>query len=927
MARPQSLLKAWRCLSAALFAGVIASPAFADLQLPEREDNSVAIALKELSGGGGESAHKYYVGIGGGLSKLEPEDFGDGFSFAEDGDQSEGAKVFFGKYFKPRWRWEVGYTDAGKAEVQNGAQVSEIEHKIPSVAIDYLLRKPSSKLNFYLRGGAALIERESDDTRIEFEDESEVGALLGAGMQWRMGNRLEGRLGLESYGEEAAFAHLSLSAKLGRVASAKPAVAQPSLDKEDMVAPGAVEEPLLVPIERLPDDSEAKTKSDAEVAAPGACKSVDRELSGVTFDSGSAQLSALAKQQLDKVARALTRGPNIRVTVRGYTDSRGNSSKNQMLSQKRARAVANYLAMAAGNFNNPPRAIGMGESNPIASNETASGRARNRRIELNLRAGDGCEDELAGLLEVDSNVGKSLPQGVQSAALQRVEPASVIAEASVHASYKEGLPQCQQIDQVVRGVSFEVGESALDGASKRALLPMIAALRNDSSLLIQIKGHTDSIGRRSANQRLSALRAQSVADYLMSQAPSLSTAPSILGLGEMYPIASNDSVAGRAHNRRIEISMTGGRNCHLPVQQAGAIFKPQAPARAQTQTAISKSKKQSLEALSLTPVQAEIAEDKAASSVARAAAEPEPQIEQESVAAPEQAAEVVAVAAQAGAVQEGIEILDEVSAPVAKALEAEELNPMPFAVVEPIAEPALSDTIELAGQQSPVAASRACNGIDRIISGVQFEAGDTRLNKKARRVLDPVVQLLRRDPAIQVVIEGHTDDVGGARENMELSERRAKAVAAYLAGGAGMVKNPPLAMGFGETRPLYSNADASGRRGNRRIVLKLDGGRGCLSNDMLAGISGLEPIEQPAATLANNPQSKLSPSAAALVDAEQAFAKETFSQVMERMARGHGACGKEAHVVEDIDFRSGDHRLDAADQRALMPLVTLWREN
>lgn len=921
-AKPQSLLKAWRCLSVALFAGALSSPALAGMGIPEVGEQRVSFQLRQAVGGGG-SEHKYYLGLGAGASRLDSTDIGSGYSLNdEDGD---GVKLFFGKYFSPKWRWEIGYTDAGSAGVSNGplagGDLSEVDYKIPSIAIDYLLRKPSAKLNFYLRGGAALVKRESEDSRLQFEDESEVGGLIGAGLQWRLNDRFEARLGLENYAEETSFAYLALAGRLGRKSSSNNA---PQISDTEIV-------PVTTPAQAQPDAATTvggSVKSDSngavspDVGASGTCKSVDRELNGVTFDSGSAVLTPLAKMQLDRVAGALKRGPNIRVTVRGYTDSSGNASKNQLLSQKRARAVASYLMMAVGHFNNAPRAVGMGETNPIASNDTASGRARNRRIELNLRAGDGCDDA-AIIQEVDSETRLSAEKIVESAALRRAEaaPAPVVAAASVSASYGSEKTSCKQINHTVKGVHFGVGEFGLDSAGKRAMMPILAALRNDSTLRVQVKGHTDSVGRRAANQALSGKRARSVAQYLMSQAPNLTVAPETVGVGEMYPIASNANEAGRARNRRIEVALVGGRNCHLPAQHAGAVFEAAAPVsrrRAEEEVSVKAQDNRSLEAVDLTPQPAvelldpAVREEVVAAKVLEAQLEAEVQTGQ---------ADVVAEA------EHKLEVLDQVSAPVAKALEADVLIPLPGRVVEPIAEPTLSDTISLAGAESPVASSQACNGIDRIVSGIQFTTGDSSLGKKARSALDPVVQLLRRDPAIEVIVEGHTDDVGSARANMELSERRAKAVAAYLAGGAGMVKNPPLALGFGETKPLYGNGSFEGRRGNRRIVLKLDGGHGCLSNDMLAGIPGLEEIKVsvPSAVVVMQPEAE-PPKALALIEIESTNRDESFTEVVGRMSRGHGACGVSAHVIESIDFNPGDHRLDIKDQRALMPLVTLWRE-
>jgi hypothetical protein len=104
-------------------------------------------------------------------------------------------------------------------------------------------------------------------------------------------------------------------------------------------------------------------------------------LSGVLFESGGDSLSKLAEHRLDTVAHALAAYPDRPILVEGYTDSQGNDDKNQRLSQRRADAVREYLQQR-GVDPERLRAVGKGEANPVASNDTAEGRATNRRVEI-----------------------------------------------------------------------------------------------------------------------------------------------------------------------------------------------------------------------------------------------------------------------------------------------------------------------------------------------------------------------------------------------------------------------------------------------------------------------------------------------------------------------------------------------------------------
>src|SRR5271165_3255022 len=101
----------------------------------------------------------------------------------------------------------------------------------------------------------------------------------------------------------------------------------------------------------------------------------------VLFDTGKADLKSSARERLAKVAGILIAYPDIRVEIDGYTDSTGSLELNQRLSQERADSVRNFLA-SQGVSSPSITTQGFGPSAPIASNDTASGRQQNRRVEL-----------------------------------------------------------------------------------------------------------------------------------------------------------------------------------------------------------------------------------------------------------------------------------------------------------------------------------------------------------------------------------------------------------------------------------------------------------------------------------------------------------------------------------------------------------------
>ena len=86
--------------------------------------------------------------------------------------------------------------------------------------------------------------------------------------------------------------------------------------------------------------------------------------------------------------------------------------------------------------------------------------------------------------------------------------------------------------------------------------------------------------------------------------------------------------------------------------------------------------------------------------------------------------------------------------------------------------------------------------------------------------LDKVVQLLKENPTLKIQINGHTDNIGKAKDNLVLSENRAKQVVKYLT-DAGINAQRLTYKGFGATQPIADNATEVGRAKNRRTELKV----------------------------------------------------------------------------------------------------------
>jgi OOP family OmpA-OmpF porin len=111
-------------------------------------------------------------------------------------------------------------------------------------------------------------------------------------------------------------------------------------------------------------------------------------LEGVTFEYKSAQLSADSRTILGGIGDNLKKYPRLRIELQGHTDSAGGDAYNLALSQRRAESVRDYL-IERGVVADRLTARGYGEAQPIESNDTEAGRARNRRVVMHVIANPG----------------------------------------------------------------------------------------------------------------------------------------------------------------------------------------------------------------------------------------------------------------------------------------------------------------------------------------------------------------------------------------------------------------------------------------------------------------------------------------------------------------------------------------------------------
>ncbi|MDR3416805.1 MAG: OmpA family protein [Nevskia sp.] len=170
-------------------------------------------------------------------------------------------------------------------------------------------------------------------------------------------------------------------------------------------------------------------------------------------------------------------------------------------------------------------------------------------------------------------------------------PAGFKVDANCHI-----IPQ----EVVVRAVDFEFNSAKLTAPAQQTLDEVATALVAQPELNVEVQGHTDSVGKAAYNLRLSQKRADAVKAYLVGKGVNGSHLVA-KGYGKTKPIASNDTVEGRAQNRRVEFEVTNAP-AHVNVKSAGATAASTAAAQeGQPSKAVKKKKKHRKAAATTSP--------------------------------------------------------------------------------------------------------------------------------------------------------------------------------------------------------------------------------------------------------------------------------------------------------------------------------------
>ncbi len=262
----------------------------------------------------------------------------------------------------------------------------------------------------------------------------------------------------------------------------------------------------------------------------------DEYIEPVRFASGQSDIPESYLSTLRELLERYEDRKNLRVRFTGHTDNQPLSENaartyvdNQGLSVARAKRVAQFAKNRLGLKEEDIEIVGKAFSEPIASNDTLDGMRLNRRVEIDIIFDESLPEETVVTDYLDAADPQLPTDTIEehfATNVERIEP-----------------------------VRFGSGEAEMSTAARNELDRRLANFLDVEVLALEVVGHADASPYQ-GNDRLSRLRAQSVASYIAAQLSIDEANVTVSSRGANDPIATNDTVAGRDLNRRAEVALT-----------------------------------------------------------------------------------------------------------------------------------------------------------------------------------------------------------------------------------------------------------------------------------------------------------------------------------------------------------------------------------
>ena len=326
-----------------------------------------------------------YLGIGLGVSRLNPETSGTTYSVTDD--SSSGGKIYLGYDLNHSFSIEGYYSNLGRAEMSPAGNISYKDIGINATYYFYVPDETREGLSMFLRGG---IGRMINDTSLPYRRVNGEHLMFGAGAEYGLGDGWGLRANFDFYDKDAELLTVSLLKRFG--SKSQPMVIKEKNEPRPTPEALPVSEPVSAPVvvavldtdgDGVMDDIDKclNTPRGNKVDVTGCNIELIFDLKGVVFATNSNKLIGPSHSILNAAAESLSRYPDLYIAVAGHTDDRGKASYNKQLSERRAHAVRDYL-ISKGVSADHLTANGYGEERPVADNNTKEGRSINRRVEL-----------------------------------------------------------------------------------------------------------------------------------------------------------------------------------------------------------------------------------------------------------------------------------------------------------------------------------------------------------------------------------------------------------------------------------------------------------------------------------------------------------------------------------------------------------------
>ncbi|VAW67115.1 Flagellar motor protein, partial [hydrothermal vent metagenome] len=280
---------------------------------------------------------------------------------------------------------------------------------------------------------------------------------------------------------------------------------------------------------------------------------LDNVVKPIPFRRGQEGITEQYVSQLKQLLEKMKHRDNLRVHFIGHSDSeklsvatRARYGDNIGLSRARAEVTAEFFQRT---LDLPPESIsydGAGDVHPVASNSTAAGRARNRRVEVQI-----WYDEIT-----EKTVEKEVV--VPAPRLNRIKVCR--KETVCKLRYKQGSAKRAQLRNLVAPLRMKEGQAEIPAEFIRQINEAYNNLRAKQNVVIRFVGHTDGLALSDRQSRiygdhtaLSKARARRVSLAIADALKLPNTAVDSTGKGETRPVTSNSTEKGRSLNRRIEV--------------------------------------------------------------------------------------------------------------------------------------------------------------------------------------------------------------------------------------------------------------------------------------------------------------------------------------------------------------------------------------